>query len=147
MLIGSASHRRSLLLFYSTVIAFSVVLANMAHFYFPHVIQWTVPFTVSTKIYAVPAACERHGGVSLAPMTPGIALKTCRCAVRSTPASSGGPGATRDYSSHPWDSPFQGQRKRCSKLLPAILSCLDPPSGRRPGGQSWMRACVPARFP
>jgi len=31
------------------------------------------------------------------------------------------------YSSHPWDSPPRGQRKRCSKLLPAILSCLGSP--------------------
>ena len=31
------------------------------------------------------------------------------------------------YSFHPWDSPLRGQRKRCSKLLPAILSCLGSP--------------------
>ena len=28
----------------------------------------------------------------------------------------------RRYSAHPWASPLRGQRRRCSKLLPAILS-------------------------
>ncbi len=35
------------------------------------------------------------------------------------------------YSSHPWDSPLRGQRKRCSKLLPAILSLSRFASVRR----------------
>jgi len=36
------------------------------------------------------------------------------------------------YSSHPWDSPLRGQRKRCSKLLPAILSLARFASVRHP---------------
>jgi hypothetical protein len=36
------------------------------------------------------------------------------------------------YSSHPWDSPLRGQRKRCSKLLPAILSLSRFASVRHP---------------
>ena len=31
-----------------------------------------------------------------------------------------------DCSPHPWDSPLRGQRKRCPKLLPAILSSAYP---------------------
>ena len=31
------------------------------------------------------------------------------------------------YSFHPWDALPRGQRKRCSKLHPAILSCLGSP--------------------
>ena len=44
---------------------------------------WNIPFTINPGVFLTPAACERHGGVSLAPMTPGIALKTA--ASRSAP--------------------------------------------------------------
>ena len=36
------------------------------------------------------------------------------------------------YSPHPWGSPLRGQRKRCSKLLPAILSLSRFASVRHP---------------
>jgi len=47
------------------------------------------------------------------------------------------------YSSPPWDSPLRGQRKRCSKLLPAILSCLGSPLSAIHGVQT---LSFPLRF-
>jgi len=44
-----------------------------------------------------------------------------------------------DCSPHPWGSPFQGQRRRCPKLLPAILSSA---YSFRLSGRAW--ACIPA---
>jgi hypothetical protein len=79
---------------------------------------WAIPFTVNPGV-SHPLRVNGTGRFAR-PHDPRIALKTLR--VRSTPASSGGAGRTR----HP---------------------CLDLPSDGRPGSQSWMRACVPARFP
>ena len=80
-------------------------------------VPWSISFTF--------VACSVHGE-SATFLTPAAGERHCaengRCAVCSTPASSGGPGRTR----HP---------------------CLDRSSDHRPGGQSWMCACVPARSP
>jgi len=61
------------------------------------------------------------------PLSIPAAPRGNRCyAQRSPPASLTAAGSTR--LTHPFrDSPLRGQRKRCSKLLPAILSCLGSP--------------------
>jgi len=66
---------------------------------------------------------------------PAVPQRNRCCALRSPPGPQPAVGSTRHYSSHPWDSPLRGQRKRCSKLLQAILSCLDSPLAAIPGGQ------------
>ena len=66
---------------------------------------------------------------------PAVPQRNRCCALRSPPGPQPAVGSTRPYSSHPWDSPLRGQRKRCSKLLQAILSCLDSPLSAIPGGQ------------
>ena len=92
-------------------------------------VPWSISFTFvacsvhgESATFLTPAAGERHGGVSLAPHDPRHCAENGRYAVCSTPASSGGPGRTR-------------------------RPCLDRSSDHRPGGQSWMCACVPARSP
>ncbi len=80
-------------------------------------VPWSISFTF--------VACSVHGE-SATFLTPAAGERHCaengRYAVCSTPASSGGPGRTR-------------------------RPCLDRSSDHRPGGQSWMCACVPARSP
>ncbi len=65
----------------------------------------------------------------------------------------------RRYSAHPWASPLQGQRRRCSKTLPAFLSgqparrlavcptgcasCRTPVGGSHPPGGCHMRKKSP----
>ena len=63
------------------------------------------------------------GEKTVSPFTiPAAPQRNRCCALRSPPGPQPAVGSTRPYSSHPWDSPLRGQRKRCSKLLPAILS-------------------------
>gem|GEM_PF-2694639 len=95
-----------------------------------------VPFTrywgVSLISYAVNGTRE---AAALPLSIPAAPQGNRCCALRSPPAYLTAAGSTRlarpfrdsVYSSHPWDSPLRGQRKRCSKLLPAILSCLGLP--------------------
>ncbi len=76
------------------------------------------------------------GEKTVSPFTiPAVPQRNRCCALRSPPGPQPAVGSTRPYSSHPWDSPLRGQRKRCSKLLQAILSCLDSPLSAIPGGQ------------
>ena len=76
------------------------------------------------------------GEKTVSPFTiPAVPQRNRCCALRSPPGPQPAVGSTRHYSSHPWDSPLRGQRKRCSKLLQAILSCLDSPLSAIPGGQ------------
>ncbi len=76
------------------------------------------------------------GEKTVSPFTiPAVPQRNRCCALRSPPGPQPAVGSTRHYSSHPWDSPLRGQRKRCSKLLQAILSCLDSPLAAIPGGQ------------
>ena len=76
------------------------------------------------------------GEKTVSPFTiPAVPQRNRCCALRSPPGPQPAVGSTRPYSSHPWDSPLRGQRKRCSKLLQAILSCLDSPLAAIPGGQ------------
>ncbi len=65
----------------------------------------------------------------------------------------------RRYSAHPWASPLRGQRRRCSKTLPAFLSgqparrlavcptgcasCRTPVGGSHPPGGCHMRKKSP----
>ncbi len=65
----------------------------------------------------------------------------------------------RRYSAHPWASPLRGQRRRCSKTLPAFLSgqparrlavcptgcasCRTPVGGSHPPGGCHMRKKKP----
>ena len=81
-----------------------------------------VPCTMHPPLFSHPLRVNGMAGVSLAPMPPRHCAENGRCAVCSTPASSGGPGRTR-------------------------RPCLDRSSDHRHGGQSWMCACVPARSP
>ena len=76
------------------------------------------------------------GEKTVSPFTiPAVPQRNRCCALRSPPGPQPAVGSTRPYSSHLWDSPLRGQRKRCSKLLQAILSCLDSPLSAIPGGQ------------
>ena len=86
---------------------------------------------------ASPFTRERvKGEKTVSPFTiPAVPQRNRCCALRSPPGPQPAVGSTRHYSSHPWDSPLRGQRKRCSKLLQAILSCLDSPLSAIPGGQ------------
>ncbi|PCR32557.1 hypothetical protein CQA89_24410, partial [Klebsiella pneumoniae] len=43
----------------------------------------------------------------------------------------------RRYSAHPWASPLRGQRRRCSKTLPAFLS--GQPAYWVRGLSNWLR--------
>ena len=91
-------------------------------------VKWKVPFTSICAEYTVFRTCEPDKGATAAPLSIPAAPQRNRCsALRSPPDRLPAVGSTRDYSSHPWDSPLRGQRKRCSKLLPAILSCLVSP--------------------
>ena len=53
---------------------------------------WHVPFTVNPPLFLHPLRVNGMGGVSLAPHDPRHCAENGRCAVCSTPASSGGPG-------------------------------------------------------
>ncbi len=67
----------------------------------PHLVEcsfslpWNIPFTMSPGFFSHPLRVNGTGGVSPAPRGPRHGAENCRCAVRSTPASSGGPGRTR----------------------------------------------------
>ena len=102
---------------------------NDAFLFLPDFGRWIVPFTINTKILVISTARERHGGVSLAPMTPGIALKTCRCAVRFTPASSGGPGGTRrPVSTRPLAAVLAASPGCAPAFSPGFLDAPNPPA-------------------
>lgn len=67
-----------------------------------------IPFTSRAVLLCHHDTRERaRGAQSPPPWQPGLPAVNRRFA---------------DYSPHPWGSPLRGQRKRCSKLLPAILS-------------------------
>mgnify|MGYP001513665060 CR=1 FL=1 len=67
-----------------------------------------IPFTLCSLLLCNDMACERaRAAESPPPWRPGLPAVNRRFA---------------DCSPHPWGSPFQGQRRRCPKLLPAILS-------------------------
>ncbi len=76
---------------------------------------------------------ERDKGSGRAPLINprGPARKSVlRTALTSRVSACGRLDST--YSPHPWGSPLRGQRKRCSKLLPAILSLSRFASVRHP---------------
>jgi len=96
----------------------------------------TIPFTMRSGVLLIFHAVNGTREAAALPLSIPAAPRGNRCcALRSPPACLTAAGSTRlarpfrdsVYSSHPWDSPLRGQRKRCSKLLPAILSCLGSP--------------------
>jgi len=92
-----------------------------------------VPFTMRAAEYFSHWCGERDKGSGRAPLVNprGPARKSVlRTALTSCVPDCGRLDST--YSSHPWDSPLRGQRKRCSKLLPAILSLSRFASVRHP---------------
>ena len=56
---------------------------------------WHVPFTINSTLFSYPLRGNGMGGVSLASDAPRHCAENGRCAVCSTPASSGGPGGTQ----------------------------------------------------
>ena len=83
---------------------------------------WHVPFTINSTLFSYPLRVNGMGGVHPPPMPPGIALKT----------------AVARY------APLRLHLADRAGLDVPVSTCL---SDRRPGGQSWMRACVLANFP
>ena len=95
-----------------------------------------IPFTTGSGVPLISYVVNGTREAAALPLSIPAAPRGNRCcALRSPPACLTAAGSTRParpfrdsvYSSHPWDSPLRGQRKRCSKLLPAILSCLGSP--------------------
>jgi len=73
-----------------------------------HTAVEVIPFTLCSLLLCNGMTCERaRVAQSPPPWRPGLPAVNRRFA---------------DCSPHPWGSPFQGQRRRCPKLLPAILS-------------------------
>ena len=100
-----------------------------------------VPFTRHWGVSLISYAVNGTREAAALPLSIPAAPRGNRCcALRSPPACLTAAGSTRlarpfgdsVYSSHPWDSPLRGQRKRCSKLLPAILSLSRFASVRHP---------------
>ncbi len=56
---------------------------------------WHVPFTINSTLFSYPLRGNGMGGVSLASDAPRHCAENGRCAVCSTPASSGGSGGTQ----------------------------------------------------
>ncbi len=92
-----------------------------------HTALVVVPFTLRSLLLCYHTTCER--------------VREARRRLPDHPGSRQENRRFADCSSHPWDSPLRGQRKRCPKLLPAILSSAYSSrlSGRAP-------ACIPAGY-
>ena len=94
-----------------------------------------VPCTMHPPLFSHPLRVNGMAGVSLAPMPPRHCAENGRCAVCSTPASSGGPGRTPPlsrpalwppYSSHLWDSP-SGATLTLFKNAPGVFTLKTGP--------------------